>query len=122
MVQRVVSVRAIDDPADQHKGGIACQLILLQDRLKGTLLTVVTKLDIFDVIRNGFKPLCLSHHLIGRCKDKLGVLVDELLDEPGASHTIDLDVFASNPLHRILLSRFKSPRNHASAKTRSPPW
>ena len=34
MVQRVVGVGPIDDPAEQHESGIACQLVFLQDCLE----------------------------------------------------------------------------------------
>ena len=103
MVERVVGVGAVDDPAQQHERGIARQLVLLEDRFERAFLAVMAKLDVLDVVGNGVEPLCLGHHLVRRRKDEFGVLVDELLDEPGAGDAVDLDVFSGNPLHLILL-------------------
>src|SRR5271154_7100624 len=56
MVERVVGVGTIDDPAKQHEGGIARQLVLLENCLERALLAVVTKLDVLDVVGNGIEP------------------------------------------------------------------
>src|SRR5207248_506387 len=40
-----------------------------------------------------------SHHLVGRHVYELGVLVDELLDEPRARDAIHARVFTGDPLH-----------------------
>ncbi len=69
---------------------------------------MVAKLDVLDVVRDGVEPLCLGHHLVRGREDELGILVDELLDEPGAGHAVDLNVLSGNPLHLILLLKDKS--------------
>ena len=87
----VVGIGAVDDLAQQHQGGVAGQVVLLQDRLERTLLAVVAQLDVFDVKGNGAQALRLGHDLIGRDEEKLGVRVDEFLDQPGTCHTVDFD-------------------------------
>jgi hypothetical protein len=44
----------------------------------------MAELDVLDVVRDGIEPLCLCHHLVGRCEDEFGILVDELFDQPRA--------------------------------------
>jgi hypothetical protein len=59
----------------------------------------MAKLDVFDVVGNGVEALCLRHHVLSRHKHELGVLIDELLDEPWACDAVDLDLFAGDPSH-----------------------
>jgi len=72
---------------------------------------MVAQFDVLDVVGDGVEPLCLGHHLVRRRKDEFGILVDEFLDEPGAGHAIDLDVFSGNPLHLVLLFDLESGRS-----------
>src|SRR5882757_331554 len=99
VVQRVIGIGTIDDPPKQHQRGIAGQIVLLQDRFERTFLAVMTKLDILDVIGNGIEALRLRHHLLSRHEHELGVLIDELLDEPWACDAVNLDLFAGDPFH-----------------------
>jgi hypothetical protein len=105
----------------QHEGRIARQLVLLEDCFEGALLAMVAKLDVLDVVRNGIEPPCFRHHLVRGREDELGILVDELLDEPGTGYAVDLDVFTGNPLHLILLFDVVLS-DQRSARTRIPPW
>src|SRR3954453_6316066 len=67
----------------------------------------MAEFDVLDVVRDGVEALRLRHHLFAGHEHELGILVDELLDEPWACNAIDLDAFASNPLHSILLFEIK---------------
>ena len=71
----------------------------------------MTELHVLDVVRNGAEAFRFLHHLVRRDEDELGILVDEFLDQPGASNPINLDPFARDPLHRpppiIFRPRFK---------------
>jgi hypothetical protein len=64
MIERVVGIRAVHDPAKQHERRISRELLLLQDRLERAFLSVVAQLDVLDVIRNGVEPLGFRHHLV----------------------------------------------------------
>src|SRR5258707_13872168 len=99
VVQRVVGIGAVDDPPKQHQRGILCQLVLFQDGFERAFLAVMAKLNVFDVVGNGVEAFRLSHHLLCRHKHELGVLVDELLDQPGAGDAVDLDLFSGDPFH-----------------------
>ena len=90
MVQRVIGVGAVDDPPKQYEGGIAGQLVLFQDSFERAFLAVMAKLDVFDVVGNGVEAFRLRHHLLSRHKHELGILIDELLDEPWACDAVDL--------------------------------
>src|SRR2546421_12178253 len=57
----------------------------------------------FHVVRYGPFALCYLHHLVGRHKKKLGILVHKLFDEPGAGHAVYLDMLAGNPFHCMIL-------------------
>ena len=56
MIERVVGIGAVHDPAKQHERRISRELVLLQDRLERAFLSVVAQLDVLDVIRNGVEP------------------------------------------------------------------
>src|ERR1700687_3777709 len=99
MVQRVVGIGAVDDPPKQYQRGIAGQLVLFQDRLERAFLAMMAKLDVFDIVGNGVEALRLRHHLLSRHKHELGVLVDELLDQPRACDAVDFDLFTGDPFH-----------------------
>jgi hypothetical protein len=99
MVQRVIGIGAVDDPAKQYKRGIAGQFVLFQDSFERAFLAVMAKLDVFDIVGNGVEALRLRHHLFSRHKHELGVLIDELLDEPGACDAVDFNLFAGDPFH-----------------------
>src|SRR5262249_2942636 len=99
LVKRVVGIGAIDDLAEQHQCGVSGELVLLQDRLERAFLAVVAQFDILYVIRNRAEAVDLIHDLVRWDKNKLGILVDEFLDEPGARDAIDLNVFSCDPFH-----------------------
>src|SRR5436309_1725320 len=104
MIERVVRVGAIDDPAEQNERRIGHQLVLFQDRLERTLLAVMAQLYVLDVVGDCIETFRLVHYLVGRDEDELGVVVDEFLDKPRAGYAIDFYVFASDPFHSVLLN------------------
>src|SRR5215469_6978406 len=103
VIKRIVGVGSVDDLAEQNQGGIAGQLVFLQDRLERAFLAVVAEFHVFHVVRNCIKAFGFVHHFVGRHKDEIGFLVDEFPDEPWTGYTIDLDVFAGDPFHWCLL-------------------
>ena len=60
---------------------------------------MVPKFDVFHVIWNRVLPFGDGHHLGGGDKEKRGVSIDELFDQPGASDPVYLHAFARNPFH-----------------------
>src|SRR6266704_1339722 len=70
----------------------------------------MTQFHIFHVIRNGSFFFGDFHDLIVGNEQKFGVLVYKLFDEPGASHTVYLDMFTGDPLHETVLLLFYPKR------------
>src|SRR5678816_3853505 len=68
-VQRVVGVRAVHDPAEQHERSVALELVLLDDRLERTFLAVMTQFDVRHVVGNRIETLGLVHDLVARCEN-----------------------------------------------------
>src|SRR6201991_1902149 len=99
MVQRLVGGGAVDDPPQQHQSGVAGEFVLLQDCFERAFLAVMTKLDVLDVVGNGVKTAGLRHHLLPGHEHELGVLVDELPEEPRACDAVGFDLFAGDPFH-----------------------
>jgi hypothetical protein len=63
----------------------------------------MAELDVPDVIRSGVEPFGFRHHLVSGDENELRLLIDEFSDQPRASDPVDLDVFAGNPFHLLLL-------------------
>ena len=42
----------------------------------------MAEFDVFDVVGDGVESLGFVHHFVWWHKDKLGVVVDEVLDQP----------------------------------------
>jgi hypothetical protein len=61
----------------------------------------MAQFDIFDIVGDCIEAFCLFHHLVGRHKEELGVLVDKLFDQPRTSYAVDLDVFSRDLFHFV---------------------
>src|ERR1700745_3543368 len=70
--------------------------------------------DVFDVVGNGVESLGFVHHLVWRHKDKLRILVDEVLDQPRAGDPIDFDALTRNPFHWFLHPPLAAARSSAA--------
>src|ERR1700754_3154609 len=99
LIQRVIGVGTVDDPPQQYQSGVAGEFAFFQDCFERAFLAVMAKLDVLDVVGNGVEALRLRHHLFSGHEHELGVLIDELLDEPWAGDAIHLDLFAGDPFH-----------------------
>src|ERR1051326_3464457 len=71
--------------------------------LKGAVFTMMCELSTEHVERNRVR-----HRLALRHEIKARVLVDELLDQPGRSETIDVDVPTSHPTATLIVSARQS--------------
>jgi hypothetical protein len=67
-------------------------LYFFRDRPERAFLAVVAELNVLHVIGDRIEPFGFRHHLVRRRKDKFGIFVDELLDQPWTSNAIDLDL------------------------------
>src|SRR6266699_4886834 len=59
----------------------------------------MTEFHSFHVVGRGSFAGSDLHHLVGRHEQKLGVLVQKLLDEPWAGHAVYFNMLTRNPLH-----------------------
>src|SRR6266436_4980628 len=97
--QCVVGIRPIHDLPKQRQCGVLRQFVFLQNRFKRTFLTVVAQFHRGDVKRRGPQFLRLAHHPLRRNKVELRLRIHKLLDQPWASHSVDLYVLTRNPFH-----------------------
>jgi hypothetical protein len=66
----------------------------------------MTQFYIFHVIGNGSFSFGDFQNLIVGDEQELGIPVNKLFNEPGAGHTVYLDMFTGNPLHETVLLLF----------------
>jgi hypothetical protein len=74
--------------------------MLLHESIERALLVVVAELHPFDIVRCCAFALGHFHHLVLGHEQKLGIRIDELLDEPRTCDPIYLYTLACDPLHR----------------------
>jgi len=70
------------------------------ESVEAALRSAVAELDVLDVVGRRILLSRLVHDLGRGDVDKLRGSVDELLDQPGTSDTIDARTLAGDPLHR----------------------
>ena len=97
--QRVVGVGAVDDLGEKNHRGVSVKLVFLYNRIERAFLAMVPELDVLHVVWNRVLPLGDGHHLGGGDKEKRGVRIDELFDQPRASDPVYLHSLARNPFH-----------------------
>src|SRR5438876_1073812 len=88
-----------DDVGQQEQRRVR-KMILFQDRVKRDIFAVVAQFAIGDVVNDSIanlRPVGLA-----RQEDELCLRVYEVLDKPRASHAVDLDLLARDPLHPCL--------------------
>src|SRR5262249_7789286 len=95
----VVRVGAVDDLGEQAHRRVFLEAVLLHDRLEAALEPPVAELAALDVERRRAEALRLVGDLVARDEEELGLGVDELPEEPGASDAIDLDLLPRDPAH-----------------------
>src|SRR5438477_5670706 len=91
-------IGASNDPRELGQRGIS-QFVLGEKCIKTAEWAVVRQFDASYVIWNGARFARDALHIVRRNEQKLRVLVDETLDEPGARDPVDLRSFSSNPFH-----------------------
>src|ERR1700740_599649 len=97
--KRVVGIGAIHDFAEEYQCWIAGEIILFQYRLERTFFTKVPQLDVFNIEGCGIQSPGFFRYLAGRNKEKLGLWVHKLSNEPGTGYAIYFHPFSGNPFH-----------------------
>src|SRR2546426_1223131 len=94
-----VGVRAAHDQGERAERRIV-ELVLLQERVEGTMLTDVSELHPRHVVGNGPFTLGNRHDLVRRHEEERRVLVDESRDQPRTGDAVDARLFTSHPFHQ----------------------
>src|SRR5260221_1810030 len=97
--ERIVGVSSINDFTKQYQCRVAAKIVFFQYCLERTLFAVVPQFHALNIEWCGAKPLGFSNDFVGRDKEKFGVFVQKLFDEPWTSHPIYLHFFSGNPFH-----------------------
>jgi len=80
MIEGIVGIGAINDFAQKGQRRVFIQVILFENGLEGTLFALMPQLGTRCIERRCLQTRGFSHHLIRCNKEKLGLLVHELLD------------------------------------------
>src|SRR6266511_3993741 len=83
MPQRVIGVRTVYDPGQQHQRRICIEPVAMNNSIEGTFFSVVAQFGVRNVVRSGANPIRLSQHLVGGHEEELRFRIDKLLDQPG---------------------------------------
>ena len=95
----IVGVSSVNDFTKQYQRRVAGKIVFFQYCLEGTLFAVMPQVYAFNIEWRGAQPLSFVNDFVGRDKEKFGMLVHEILDEPWTSHPIYFHFFSSNPFH-----------------------
>src|SRR5713101_1749959 len=98
-VKRIVGIGAVHNLREENPLRLIPKIVLFEDCLERTLFPMMSELDSLHVKRNCSEPLCLVQHLRCRHKEELSVRIYKFLNQPGASHPVDVDSLARDPLH-----------------------
>src|SRR5215211_5775961 len=96
------NIGSMDNPC-QTKQPCIFQVIFQDDRLKGTATFVMTNFHAGRVEGNRASFLGEFINLAFGCEQEFRFIVNESRNEPGTSHSVDVDMGASDPFHKSLL-------------------
>lgn len=99
LFERAPHVGRVDEPCEQYERRVTLEFVLVDQDLEGALVTSVSVRSPRSVKTMAGEFRC-SREQPGRCGEhEFGFGVDEVLDESGASETVDLRTFAGGPFH-----------------------
>src|SRR4051812_37755480 len=96
----LVRIGAANDQGEFPQGRI-CETVFLEERIKAAKFGVVRQLNAWNVIGNCIGFFRNPDDILFWDIEKFGILVDEALNQPRASDSIDLRAFTSNPFHAL---------------------
>src|SRR5207248_5042846 len=99
----IVSVGASHHPGQRRQCGIR-QLVSVDEGIKGALCTVMTELDLWNVIRDRVLSIRDFPNSVRRDEQEFGLRIDKARDQPGTGDAIDARTLTGDPLHGDLLS------------------
>src|SRR5882672_9048494 len=102
--QCIIRIGSIDYFSKQNQRRVRRKLVFLENRFKGTFLSMMSQLCIRNVVRNCLFPFRYLQDLVRGNEEKFGLRIDELLDQPGTSHPVHFNLFSSNPFHGIIFA------------------
>ena len=108
-----LDIGGADDPPESMKGRIR-QIEILEDGFKGTPISPVIELDLRQarrVVGDRILTTRGRQQFVFWDEQKLGVGIDEALDEPRAGDSIDLDMLACDPTHDREYGITSAPRH-----------
>src|SRR5262245_43768173 len=94
----IVGVGAAHDHRQRAQRGVR-ELVAIDKRVERAFGTVMTEVDVGDVVRDRAAPLRLRGDLLRRHEDELRPGVDEARDQPRARDAIDTGTFTGDPFH-----------------------
>ena len=98
----LLRVSAADNERQVRHGGIARgEPVLVHDCVEAAVVAAMTELDIWDIKGRGAFAFRDGHHLVARRIQKLGLRIDEALDQPRAGDAIHLRSGTGYPLHQL---------------------
>src|SRR3954469_12831011 len=98
-------IGASNDARELGQRGIS-QFVLGEECIKTAERALVGQLDTCYVVWNSARFARDALHVVRRNEQKICILVDETLDEPGARYPVDLRSFSSHPFHCYLVKNF----------------
>src|SRR3989441_40901 len=79
------------------------ELVLLEERIKRAVVTMMPQLHVGDVVGNRLLALGHLHHLAGRNEEEHWLTVYKPTNQPWARNAIDTRLFSGHPFHGLLL-------------------
>src|SRR5262245_19385194 len=98
----VVGIRASHDGRERGEGRIG-ELVALDERVERAAWTVMTELDVGNVVRNRGFALRDVSNLVRWDEQEFRLWIDEPRDQPRTGDAIDTRALAGYPLHADLL-------------------
>ena len=110
---RGMRVGRANDLGEQMQSRIL-EPILFQDGVELHVLAVMSQFASFHIEWDRAQLARLALHLFRRDEDKLGLRVNELLEQPRARHPVNFHLFTGYPLHSFSLRRVQGASNSHS--------
>src|SRR5439155_16881657 len=104
-LRRKVALRGVRASHNQRQRAECriVELVLLEERIKRAVVTMMPQLHGGDIIGNRLLALGHRHHLPGGNEEEHRLTVDKPTNQPWARNAIDTRPFSGHPFHGLLL-------------------